>query len=260
MTGPAAIAAAVAPRVNADDPFAAARADIDQRLAKFLEGVDIIEKRGELDDATAARANDFIAGAKRLLAEAETARKAEKAPHLAAAKAVDQSWDAIRSRIERVIGVVRPMLDRYLKRKDDERRAAEAEARRKAEEAEAARRAAEADAIAAQSASARIEAEERARENARLAEEAAAEAAKAKEPVRVESATGLTRRRSLTTVRKPAITSLATALAHYKDEPELAELIVKFAARDLRAAPTVRGKKQIPVIPGIQWVESQELT
>jgi hypothetical protein len=34
---------------------------------------------------------------------------------------------------------------------------------------------------------------------------------------------------------------------------------MKFAARDLREAPTIGGVKQIPVIPGIQFVESQEL-
>lgn len=244
-------------RSNSDDPFAAKRADIDQRLDAFLQGADIWEQREDLDDAAAAKANDFVTGAKQLLKEAEEARKAEKAPHLAAAKAVDQSWDAIKSRIEKVIDVVVPKLNAYLKRKKEERERAEAEARRKAEEAERARLAAEQDALRAKNASARIEAEERAREQARIAEEEAARAAKAAEPVRVESATGLANRRGLKTKRTPVIVSKALALTHYKDEPEVEELILRLAARDLREAPTVRGKKAIPNIPGIQWKEEQ---
>ena len=94
---------------NLDDPFAAARADIDARLAQFLKAVDDVwEKRDEFDEDLAARANDFITGAKQLAKEAEEARKAEKAPHLEAAKAVDASWEAIQTRIAKVIGLVAP--------------------------------------------------------------------------------------------------------------------------------------------------------
>ena len=248
-----------APRTNDPDPFAAKRADIDQRLSAFLEAADTWAKRGELDDALAERANDFIAGAKKLLKEAEEARKAEKKPHMDAAKAVDQTWDAIKTRIEKVIGVVTPKLAAHLRKKDEERRAREEEARRKAREAEEAARLAAADAAAAESAQARIEAEERAEAEARRAAEAAAEAERAREPARVESATGLANRKGLRTVRKPVIVSLPQALSHYRNEPELAELIERFAARDLRAAPTIRGEKKIPQIPGIAWNEEKVL-
>ncbi len=246
-------------RANDPDPFAEKRADIDQRLAAFLEGANVWEQRTELDDALAARANDFIAGAKQLLKEAEEARKAEGQPHREAIAAINQSWDAIKSRIEKVIGIVAPKLDAHLKAKREEARRQKEEAERKAREAEEARRAAEADAAAARNAAARIEAEERAAEQARIAEEAAARAKKASAPVRVESATGLANRRGLRTERKPVITSMAQALTHYRAEPELEALILKLAARDLREAPTRRGVKQIPQIPGIDWKEEQVL-
>lgn len=109
---------------NSDDPFAAKRAEIDAALAQFMDGARTYEDRGELNDDTAARANDFIAGAKRLLAEAEDARKAEKQPHLDAGRAVDASWERIKDRIHCVIGVVSPLLAAYLQRKEEARRKA----------------------------------------------------------------------------------------------------------------------------------------
>jgi hypothetical protein len=248
-----------APRANDPDPFAAARADIDQRLGAFLEGADVWAQRSELNEDTAWRANDFIAGAKKLLKDAEDARKAEKKPHMDAAKEVDRTWDAIKTRIEKVIGVVTPLLAAHLRKKEEERRAREEEARRKAREAEEAARLAAADAAAAQSAQARIEAEARAEAEAQRAKEAEAEAARAREPVRVESSTGLTQRKGLRTIRTPVIVSLPQALSHYRAEPELQALILKLAARDLREAPTRRGEKQIPTIPGISWNEEKAL-
>jgi len=244
---------------NSQDDFAAKRADIEERIAAFMQGADVWSGRAELDEALAARANDFLTGAKKLLKEAEDARKAEKDPHLKAAAAVDADWASVKSRIDKICDVVRPLLDRFLKAKAQR----EAEARRKAEEAtrraaEAAR-AAQADAEAAQSVSARIEAEERAAAHARAAEAAEAEAAKHAGPVRAESATGLANRRGLKTVRRARITSLAQALAHYRDRTELAALIEQMANAELRAAPTIRGAKQIPTIPGIEWIESEEL-
>lgn len=246
-------------RTNSYDPYAVARADIDQRLGAFMQGADVWAKRSDLDADLAARANDFIAGAKQLLKEAEEARKAEKKPHTDAAKAVDQSWDAIKSRIEKVIGVVRPLLEGYLRKQQEAKRAAEAEARRKADEAEAAARAAAADAASAETAQARIEAEERADAQARIAEEERQRATRAAAPARVDSATGLANRRSLKTVRKAKITSLPQALQHYAKRPEVADLILQLANAELRHAPTVRGEKQIPNIPGIGWDETQEI-
>lgn len=246
-------------RVNDPDPFVAARADIEARISAFAEGADIWETRDRLDEAQAAKANDFIAGAKKLAAEAEAQRKREKQPHLDAGRAVDATWAALISRIDKIIDVVKPKLAAYLREQEAKRRAEAEEAARKQREAEEAARAAAIDAANAESASQRIAAEERAAGHARIAEEAAAEAEARNGPARAESATGLANRRALRTVRRPAIVSLPLALAHYRDDPELRDLILKLAARDLREAPVRRGEKHIPTIPGIRWVETQEL-
>lgn len=244
---------------NSQDPFAEARADIEQRIATFMQGADIWEKRPEIDAELEGRANDFIAGARKLWAEADEARKAETKPHRDAEKAINEGWAPLLTRLEKVAAVVKPKLKAWLDKKAEAQRKAEAEARRKQQEAEAAARAAAADAAAAQSASARIEAEERAEAARREAEQAEAQARANSGPARAESATGLANRRSLKTKREPKITSLAMAVQHYRAEPELTALIEKLAARDLRAAPTIRGKKTIPTIPGISWVEEQTL-
>lgn len=246
-------------RLNSDDEFARKRADIDARIDAFLKGADIWAERKELDDELAARANDFLAGLKKLQREADEARKAEKKPHQDAARAVDDAWKLRTGRIERIIGIVRPLLDRFLRAKAEKERLAREEAERRRREAEEAARAAEADAAAAASASQRIEAEERAEAARRESEIAAAEAAKRAEPTRIESATGLANRRGLKTVRKARIVSLPLALAHYKDHADVADAILRLANAELRHAPVIEGVKQIPKIPGIVFDETQEL-
>jgi hypothetical protein len=244
---------------NSGDPFALNRADIEQRIGAFMAGADVWSERDTLDDDLAARANDFITGARRLWKEADDARKAEKQPHLDAGRAVDESWAPLLARVEKIVALVKPKVEAFLRAKQEAQRKAEEEARRRQREAEAAARAAAADAAAAQSASARIEAEERAEAAQREAEIAEAQARANAGPARAESATGLANRRGLKTERKAEIVSLAQALAHYRNHPEIEALILKLANADLRHAPSVRGKKQIPNIPGIKWVEEQKL-
>jgi hypothetical protein len=244
---------------NSGAQFADVRRDIEQRIAAFLKGGDVWAKREKLDDADAAKANDFITGVKKLASDAEKARVAEKEPHLESGRAVDREWKQIAERIDAIAAIVKPKLDAYLRAKQEEQRRAEAEARRLAAEAEANARAAAADAAAAETPSAQIEAEARARAHQEAADEAARQAERNAAPVRVGSATGLAHQRGFKTVRKPSIKSMPQALAHYRDEPDLEALILKLAARDLREAPTRRGVKQIPAIPGIEFVETQEL-
>lgn len=244
---------------NSADPFAATRADIEQRIGTFMQGADIWEGREEIDAELEGRANDFLTGARRLWKEADDARKAEGRPHREAEKAVNEGWAPLLARVEKIAAVVAPKLDAWLKKKQAAQRKAEQEARERQRQAEEAARAAAADAAAAQSASARIEAEERAEAAAKQAEIAEAQARANSGPARASSATGLANNRALRTTRTPQITSLAMAVQHYKAEPELIALIEKFAARDLRNAPTVRGVKRIPAIPGITFVEDQKL-
>ncbi len=250
-----------APRAghNSGDPHAEAYAEFEQRVAALMKAGDIWEKRDELDEAAAAKANDFLAGASKLASAADKAREAEKKPHLQAGRDVDAKWKKLTERIEKIKAIVKPKLAAYLQRKEAERRAAAEEERKRAEEAARAAEAARMDAANAQSASARFEAEELAEEQARIAEAAADRAEDLSSKARVASATGLANTKALRTVRRPEIVSLPQALAHYRDRAEIAEAIKTIAAAELRHAPTIDGVKQVPSIPGIKWVESQEL-
>lgn len=228
------------------------RAYFDDRLAEFLKGLDVWGDRPALDADTAPRARDFIAGAKKLLKETDEARKADKEPHMTAAKAVDEAWRPTLTAIESVIAKVEPKLTAWLreeKRKADEARA---EAERQRVAAEKAALAAAEDAARATTDSARIGAERRQQE----AEAATARAAKAakSEPTRVESATGLARRAGLRTVRKARIVSVALALTHYRGNAEVLALIERLANADIRAA-----KGAAITIPGVEIDETEEL-
>lgn len=244
---------------NSQDPHAIARADVEQRIDAFIDGADIWEQRGDLDDDLAARANDFLAGARRLFKEAEEARKAEKAPHMEAAKAVDAAWAVLTARIEKVAAVVKPKLEAFMRRKQREAAEAKAAAEKRAREAENARLDAVADAALAETPSQRIAAEERADAHAAAVDAATHDAARAGEKPRVDSATGLATTRALRTVRRARIVSIAQALAHYRDRPEVEALILQLANAELRAAPTLRGVKQVPTVPGVAFDETQEL-
>lgn len=244
---------------NAAPAHAEKRADILQRLQKFLEGADIWAARDALDAETAPRARDFLAGAKKLQREADDARKEEKQPHSDAAKAVDDYWWGVIERIGAVADVVAPKLEAFLR--EEKKRAAEAkaEAERQRAELEAQARARAADAAMAQSESARIQAEADAKEMTRQAAAAETAARKAAGPVRVGSATGLANRVGLRTRRTARITSVPLAFAHFRAHPDIEALLVRLANAEMRAAPTLDGVKQLPAIPGVEWVEEEGL-
>lgn len=244
---------------NSADEHAAAFADFQQRIAAFLQGADVWDKRAAFDEHDAEKANDFITGAKRLKAQADKARAAEKQPHLDAGREIDARWKGLDARLDKIIAVVQPKLKAFLDAKKAAAQQVRIEAAAKAAEAERRAKAAEADAAAAATASARIAAEERAEAERRAAEAARDSVAANSGPVRVGSATGLANHRGLKLKRVPVIVSMAQALAHYRDEPELAELIERLAARDLREAPARAGVKQIPAIPGIRFEEKEDL-
>jgi hypothetical protein len=228
------------------------RADIEDRLSAFLKGADVWQARPALDDDTAPRARDFIAGLKKLGKEAEEHRKAQKEPHMLAAKAVDDTWKPIQNAITRAAESIEQKLTAYLREKKRQEDAARAEAARQQAEAEAQARAAAEDAARAATEGARIEAARRV-EEAEAQARTMAQAAKA-EPTRVESATGLARRAGLKTVRFARIVSIAQLFAHYRNRPELAELLERLANADIRAA------KGAPItIPGVEIDERQEL-
>lgn len=236
---------------NSSDPVAKREAFV-ERVSAFLRGLDVWTQRKTVDADTAPRLRDFIAGLKKLAKEADEARKAEKKPHDDAAKAVQAAWAPIADKIDAALKSAEPILAAFLREEQRKADEAKAEAARKAREAEAAAAAARADAAAAATESARIEAEARAAELAKAAK-AENRAAKAG-PTRVESATGLANRAGLREVRSARIIDLARAVFHYRDHPDMADLILRLANADIRAS-----KGEAIEIPGIAIDVEQKL-
>lgn len=225
------------------------------RLHDFAAGADVWNTRDTLDDDTASRARDYLAGLKKLSKEADEARKAQKDPHTLAAKAVDDAWKPTLASIDRLVGGIEPKIAAYLRAKKAEAEAARALAERKRLEAEAAARAAAEDAAQAQTEAGRIAADAARAEAEQIAARAAREERAASGPVRLESATGLARAAGVRVTRKARIFSVAIALAHYRARPEVAELVERLANADIRAA------KGAPIeIPGIEIFEEESVS
>lgn len=92
------------------------------------------------------KAVDFVQRVKAEIKDAEEIRKAEKAPHSAAAAAVDATYNPIKAKLETIKNLFGPKLTAWMNKKEAARKEAERlaaeEAYRKIEEAEAAERAA----------------------------------------------------------------------------------------------------------------------
>lgn len=251
---------------NSDDEHARALADLRKRFDAFLDGAETWAKREAeklADDQLAElapRANDFLEGLRKLFSDGEKGRKAEKDIHLKRAAAdVDARWHSITKKIEPLTVAAKRIVEEQLKREKQRREKAAAEAEAERVAAAEAKRKAEAEAAAASSVREKLEAAERAEQAEEAARIAADKAAAATSKPRVASATGAGRSRSLRIKRSAIIASLPAVFNHYRDRPEVAALFVQLAERDLREAPTIRGVKQVPNIPGIQWAESEEL-
>lgn len=148
--------------------------------------------------------------------EAEETRKAEKQPHMDAAKAVDEKWTPARDRAKAGADKLRDAVGHYLR---EEEKKAQAEARRIAEEkaAEAAK-------------------------NAPADEPAPVVTVEPVAPVRVGQ-TGA--RTGLRTVKKAEITDYAALLAHFAEHADVRAAIEKLAGAAARAGIEVPGMKII---------------
>ncbi len=190
------------------------------------------KEAGKITDETQAeKANDFLAGARKLLKAVEDRRKTEKEPHLDAGRKVDAAFGDIKTIIDKAASMVKPILADYMR---EQERAAEErrreEVRKAVAEAEAAQKAAE-QAQARNDVVGEAEAEKAAKEA-----EDARKAAEKPQSAKVGSATGGGRRTSLRTTRFAEITSINTAMLHYRDHPEMRVLLLKLANADIRAA------------------------
>jgi hypothetical protein len=139
-----------------------------------------IEERPEIgDDDQATKAGDFLDQLRSQIKEIEAERKTQKAPHMAAATAVDDKYNPLKRPVEIAGKFIKDKLTVWLKKQDEikerERRAAEEVAHKAQEEADRAAAAAESpegDAIG--KAVAAEAAQKRAEETGRAAQRAAA--------------------------------------------------------------------------------------
>lgn len=195
------------------------------------------------DDDTAGKASDFLDQLRAEFKAAEAERKAEKQPHADAAKAVDEAYKPIKTRLEKAAEAIKKLLTPWLakkqaaedearRRREEEARKAEEEARRKAEEA-----------AKAKSIDAEIEAEEAAERAS-----AAAKAAEREANAKVKGDFGRTV--ALRTTYRGVIEDHNKALAVYATDPLIVEALEKAIGRDIRA-----GKR---VIPGVKIIQEQK--
>lgn len=210
---------------------------------------EFLDKKVIDNEEDAQLANDLIAGARTNFKAANEARAAAKKPHDDAGKAVQDAFKPLLDKFELTGKKVKAMLTVYLEKKEAE---IAAEARRKQEEAD--RKAREA-AEAAKAAEARndVAGEVDAAAMAKEAEKAQKEAARAaKAKAQVASASGGTKSVGLRTVRVAKITNINVVFMHYKNRPEVRELLERLATADVRAKDVDETK-----IPGIEIIEGK---
>lgn len=214
-------------------------------LALVTERVDGLydEAKGWLDGEEIATqgAADGVAMLLHLIRQAEKEAKAaheiEKAPHLAACRAVDAAYKPVTAKAALAISACKAALAPWLIRQEDEKRAAAEEERRRADEALAAA------AVAIRSADhtnlTEIEAAEQALADAKKLERKAGRAERDKAGAGADTG----RTVSLRTRYVAHMTDAGEALKHYRmNEPQLVkDFLQGLADRDVRA-----GKRTIP--------------
>lgn len=226
---------------------------VDALTAEANEIADAASEWAKVEIATETKAGelkDFLDTARKKLKAIEDRRAEEKKPHLDAGREVDTAFGRIKDIIERAGKLAKGPLEAYLKEQQriaDERRREEQRIAREAA-AEAERERQIAERN--QNAAAIIEAEEKAKEAA-----AASKASEGPARAKVSSATGTgANRTGLRTYRSAQIVNINQAMLHYRGNPDLAECITRLANADIRAA---KGAKI--TIPGIDILEEQKL-
>lgn len=173
---------------------------------------------------------DFITGARGIAKQIEERRKIEKGIWDAKGAEVQKAYVGLIEVMTRAIDTVKPLQADWLKREQDRIDAAKAEAAlvAKAKADEAARLAAEA--AARNDVAGEVEAE-------RLAKEAAKEAKAAVRPVSAKagSATGGGRAMALRTVRTAEIHSFNAVYMHFREDPEVRDLLQRLANAAIRS-------------------------
>lgn len=204
---------------------------IDERANKLAAAAENwLKKVPEIvSDEGAARCRDFLEQVNQEIKRLEAERKSEKAPIIEAGKEIDAKYSGPKTLLEKAKGMIEPKLRAWLQKIDADSRA---EAARMAAEARAAQTAAEAkarEAASAETLASAVEADRAAAE----AKAAAKAAAVASAPTQVRGA--VTGKASSLRTRKVAVmVHLGDAIAHYRNHPELAEVMTKLANADVR--------------------------
>lgn len=194
-----------------------------------------IPEIGTADQAGQAR--DLLAKLTARGKEAEEARKAEKQPHLDAARDVDARYEPLKTLLAACAAPVKRLLEGWLQRERErqelEAAAARLEAKRLADEA--AKAAQQAGSVAAAAA---------AQVSMQRAEEASATARKAEAAKpQVASAVGGARAAALRRTWFAKLVSVPLACRRYGSHPEVVAVLEKLASAEVRAA---KGKITIP--------------
>lgn len=190
---------------------------------------------------------DQIAGLSGLFKKVDATRIKYKKPHDDAGKAVQAAFTPLLNRIDQAKKRLKPIMDIWLAKKRaaaEEEQKAKAEAARKLEE-DAKRKAIDAENTGSIDAKIEAEAAEKAAEKAK-------KDADKKIDVSAKSASGAGRTIAARTTRSGEIFNQNLLYMHYKDRPEVGEVLQRLANADIRAA---KGEKID--IPGVKVVESK---
>lgn len=204
---------------------------VDERARKLADTAErwIKDVPEITNDDAASRCRDFLDQVKKEIKAIDDRRRAEKAPIIAAGKAIDEKYNAPKMILEQVKVMIEPKLRLWLI-KLEERRRSEAEekaaAAREAERIAGEKRAAleQTPTIAASVDAVRAD------QDAARAEQ---EARSAHEPARVRgSVTG--RASSLRSRKVAVLEDVNKALRHFKKHPDVIETITRLANAELR--------------------------
>lgn len=207
------------------------------------------KQAGVNDEAQAMKLTDFISKVRSTKTEADETRKAQRKPHDDAIAVIQDDYRPLLEALDRCLSDTLAIANDWTKQ---EQARLERERAKEIEQARSTLEKAERDL-------------ERAQIHGDYAGQAKAEAAITKahkalgttakpKKAAMKSMSGGGRTLAARTVRRAEITDLAKALHHYRDEPEIAQLVEKLANRDIRAA---KGK---PVsIPGVTVTEEEKV-
>jgi hypothetical protein len=183
-----------------------------------------LKTAGIKDKVSADKAANYRAKLNQLKKEADDARTTEKAPHLAAAREIDDKWRGPIADASAAAENIRAALTQFMVA-EEKRLRAEQEAARKAEEERLAKE----------------RAEKMARDPIAAMTDPEPELPVAPEPVKVQAGGQRGRRTGLKTVTVYEVTDYEAALSHVKNHPDVIAAVEKVAKAQAKSGAVVPG-------------------